>query len=415
MMRALFPVVTLLVAIFMFMSGSGALPAVLGVRLDHAGYATPLIGLVGTSYFVGLTVGSVVILRLVGRVGHIRAFAVFVSLFSASALAYSIVQAIPLWIVLRFVDGFCVAGVFVCLESWLNDQAETERRGGTLAFYMMALYGGQALSQLLLSVEMGNPRLPFVIASLILSLTVIPVALTRMVAPATEDQQPFALRRLYAASPLGLVGAMATGLMLGAFYAMAAIHAQRIGMSNLAIASLIASVIAGGVILQWPLGRLSDRFDRRMVIVICFALTALICGAMTLVTDPGIFTFLGVLFGGFAFALYPLCVAHTNDHLAANERTGATGGLILTYSAGAAVGPLASALAMTVAGPGGLYLFIGAVAALAFAFGIWRQFVALPVPGEEQHSFQILPRTTPMIAALDPELPADDDPEERRV
>jgi MFS family permease len=417
-MSALSPIITLLVAIFMFMGGSGALPALLGIRLNEAGHAAPVIGMLGTAYFVGLTIGSILVFRIIARAGHIRAFAAFVSLFSASTLAYSIGQSVPYWIGLRLIDGFCVAGVFVCLESWLNDQAEPERRGATLAFYMMALYGGQAVGQSLLGTEEGNPRLPFVIASLVLSLTVIPVALTRMKGPVIEQQETFPVRKLYATSPLGLVGAAVTGIMLGAFYAMGAIHAQRIGMSNLTIATFMSSVIAGGVALQWPLGKLSDRFDRRKVIVLSFAAALAICLAMTFVVDPPIFIALGALFGGFAFALYPLCVAHTNDHLAQHERTGATGGLILAYSVGAAAGPMTSSFAMLLLGPGGLYAFIAAAAALALGFGLWRQLVAAPVPGDEQGVFHVLPRTTPMVAVFEPEGEPDDgeaDPDPWRI
>jgi MFS family permease len=400
-MSALSPIITLLVAIFMFMGGSGALPALLGIRLNEAGHAAPVIGMLGTAYFVGLTIGSILVFRIIARAGHIRAFAAFVSLFSASTLAYSIGQSVPYWIGLRLIDGFCVAGVFVCLESWLNDQAEPERRGATLAFYMMALYGGQAVGQSLLGTEEGNPRLPFVIASLVLSLTVIPVALTRMKGPVIEQQETFPVRKLYATSPLGLVGAAVTGIMLGAFYAMGAIHAQRIGMSNLTIATFMSSVIAGGVALQWPLGKLSDRFDRRKVIVLSFAAALAICLAMTFVVDPPIFIALGALFGGFAFALYPLCVAHTNDHLAQHERTGATGGLILAYSVGAAAGPMTSSFAMLLLGPGGLYAFIAAAAALALGFGLWRQLVAAPVPGDEQGVFE--PEGEPDDGEADPD------------
>ncbi len=408
-MKRLAPVVTILLAIFMFMGGTGGLPAVIGIRLNEANYSAPVIGALGTSYFAGLTVGSILAFRLISGVGHIRAFAALVSILSASVLSYALAQNVLSWALLRFANGFCVAGVFVCLESWLSDRAEENSRGATLAFYMMALYGGQALSQLLLGLEAGNPKLPFLVAAIILSLTVVPVALTQMTAPPHHEQKSFSLKALYAASPLGLAGTVATGLMLGAFYIMAPVHAQRIGLSNLEIASLIGAVIAGGVILQWPIGWLSDRYDRRSVIIVCFALAALTCFAMAVARSFAMCMTFGIMLGGFAFALYPLCVAHTNDHVLLHERVGASGGLILAYSIGATIGPFAGALLMKLFGPGGLYGFLSAVAAFAFLFGIWRQFVSAPVPDDEQHIFHIMPRTSPVAASLDPEVPSQPD------
>lgn len=409
-MQRILPVSTLLLAIFMLMLGSGALPAILALRLDSSGYSAPVISLVGASYFLGLTIGSLTVFRVIRSAGHIRAFAAFVSIYSASVLSYALVQDVAVWIALRLIDGFCVAGVFVCLESWLNDRADPDARGSTLAFYMIALYGGQAIAQTQLSIPEAKPQLPFIIASLVLSLTVVPVALTRLTGPAIEDQQRFSMRRLYLISPLGLVGSAATGMMLGAFYALGAVQAQRLGLTSGETATLIGAVIAGGMAMQWPLGRLSDRFDRRRVIVGTLLATVLVCVGLALPLPAPALTALGALFGGFSFALYPLCVAHANDRLEVHERTAASGGLILAYSGGAALGPLLGAVAMRLMGPPGLYLFVGAVAGLAFGFALWRQLVSEPVPGEDQRAFLILPRTTPMAAALDPEVPSAPEP-----
>ena len=405
MLAALLPVRSLLLAIFVLMAGSGFLATLLSLRLERAGARSLLIGLVATSYFVGLTLGALRITPLIQRVGHIRAFAAFVSLFSASTLAYAIHQDVALWAALRFIDGFCVAGVFICLESWLNERAEPETRGAILACYMIALYAGQAIGQFLLNLSQEKPSMPFMAASILLSLAIIPVVLTRIAGPSLDTSPPLALRRLYAISPLGIIGAASTGLMLGAFYALGAVHMRRLGLDLPHTALFMSVVILCGVVLQWPIGRLSDRYDRRRVIVGTFAAACLISAAIAAGADSGawaLLLLLGGLFGGTSFALYPLCVAHTNDHLTREERVGASGGLVLAYSAGAAVGPVAGAAAMSIGGPGGLYFFIAVCAGGTLLFALWRQWMSIAVPGRFQKPYQILPRTTPMSAALDP-------------
>ena len=392
----------------MLMAGGGFMATLIAVRLERAGSSALVVGAVGTAYFLGLVAGSLKAGSLVGRVGHIRSFAAFVSLFSASTLSYAVHLDPLFWGALRLIDGICVAGVYVCLESWLNEKAEGSGRGTVLAGYMIALYVGQALGQFLLNISDAKPSLPFVVASILISLSAIPVALTRIVAPTPQGAATLPMRMLFQVSPLGMVGATVTGLMLGAFYSLGAVYARRLGMDLSAVAIFMSTVIFGGVALQWPLGLLSDRFDRRRVIVFAFAGTLAAGISIVAIDTPGwpLLVF-GALFGGLSFALYPLCVAHANDHLAAEQRVAASGGLVLTYSAGAAAGPLAGASVMTLAGAPGLFLFIAACAGGALLFGLWRQARTLPVPAERQQDYQILPRTTPMSAALDPLAPPD--------
>lgn len=408
MLSSALSVRSLLAAIFILMAGSGFLSTLIAVRLEQAGVASVVIGLATTSYFTGLTLGSLRVEQLITRIGHIRSFAAFVTVFSASSLIYAIADYPAVWIVLRFIDGFAMAGVFVCLESWLNRQATAANRSALLAAYMIALYCGQAAGQFLLNLGKEAPDLPFMISAVLLSIALLPVLLTRMEQPRVEKIAPFSVRKLYAASPLGIVGSLATGAMLGAFYAMGAVYVQRIGMDLAQVALFTSCVIGGGVALQYPLGRLSDRFDRRRVIIVCFATVAAICGLMTALDLPETGTIgIGSLFGGFAFALYPLCVAHANDHLEEHERVGASSGLVLTYSVGAMAGPMIGSGAMSALGPPGLFGVIGAVAGLAALFGVWRAFVRSAVPAAEQQVFQSLPRTTPMVAILEAEDPLD--------
>lgn len=402
MFAIILPVRSLLIAIFVMMAGSGFLSTLIGLRLERAGSGTMVIGLVASAYFAGLVVGALRAGGVVRRVGHIRAFAAFVALLSASTLTYALLQQPGLWTALRFVDGLCVAGVFICVESWLNDRAKPEARGTVLAWYMVSLYSGQALGQLILRSGGSAPQIPFEFASILITLAIIPVCLTRAAAPPLEDAASLSLKRLFKASPLGVAGAAITGLLLGAFYGLAAIYARRIGLSLADTSTFMMTVILGGVALQWPLGRLSDRFDRRLIIIGGFALTLGVSLALALRPSGALLLALGFAFGGLSFALYPLSVAHANDRLLPSERVTASAQLVLLYSVGAALGPIGAAAAMTGAGAGGLFVFIALAAAALLGFGIWRLLATEAVPGEAQQDFQILPRTTPTAALLDP-------------
>lgn len=402
MLAVILPVRSLLAAIFVMMAGAGFLSTLIGLRLERAGSGTMIIGLVAASYFAGLVAGALRAGEVVRRVGHIRAFAAFVALLSASTLTYALFQHPALWAALRLVDGLCVAGVFICVESWLNDRADAAARGTVLAWYMVALYSGQALGQLILRSGTSAPQIPFEIASILISLAIIPVCLTRAAAPPLEDVASLPLKRLFEASPLGVAGAGITGLLLGAFYGLAAIYARRIGLGLGDTATFMTTVIIGGVALQWPLGRLSDRYDRRLVIVGGFALTLAVSIALAWQPDGPLLLALGFAFGGLSFALYPLSVAHANDRLLPSERVTASAQLVLIYSVGAALGPIGAAAAMTAAGAGGLFVFIALAAGVLLGFGLWRLVASEAVPGEAQQDFQILPRTTPTAALLDP-------------
>ena len=404
MISSAYPVRALLLAIFVLMSGSGFLSTLIAIRLEAAGVSAGIIGLVATSYFAGLMLGSMRVERVILRIGHIRAFAAFVTVYSASSLTYAIIDSPSVWTALRFVDGFAMAGVFVCLESWLNQQASPGNRSAVLAFYMIALYCGQAAGQFLLNLGDSAPDLPFMVSAILLSIALLPVLLTRMDQPRIEAVAPFSLKRLYTVSPLGIVGTLLTGAMLGAFYALGAVFIQRIGLGLSQVALFTSCVIAGGVLLQYPLGMLSDRFDRRLVVIACFLAAAAFCAPLALwEMGPTPLIALGALFGGFAFALYPLCVAHSNDHLSEEERIGASSGLVLTYSAGAVAGPLIGSAGMGSFGPQGLFLVIGSLAIVGGIFGIARTFARAAVPSGEQQIFQSLPRTTPMAAVLEAE------------
>ena len=238
----------------------------IGVRLETAGTGPSVIGIVMSAYFGGLTLGSLFAYRVVTTYSHIRAFTAFASALSGISLIYALDSTPLLWGVLRLSEGFCMAGLYICVESWLNDSATRATRGKVLASYMVCLYSGQALGQFILNLPDTSGFLLFVIVSILVSFAVIPVALTRVAPPVLPHVEALSFHRLYQASPLGVVGTVASGLVLGSFYGFGPVFASGIGLDLSQTGLFMSAVIFGGVLLQLPIGRLSDLFDRRRVI-----------------------------------------------------------------------------------------------------------------------------------------------------
>lgn len=404
MRAAVTPVLALLLAVILLTAGSGPLGTVVSVRLEAAEASTPVIGLVMAAYFLGLTLGSLLSFRVVKAVGHVRTFAAFAAVMAVGALAYPIlVDPLP-WSLNRLIQGFCMAGLFVCIESWLNDSATAENRGTLLAIYMTCLYFAQGAGQFVLTVPDSSGYLIFVLVAITMTLAVVPVAMTPRAPPMLPNVVSLSFRRLWEASPLGIFGCLVSGLILGAFYGLGPIYASGAGLDLSQTATFMSAVIFGGVLLQWPLGRISDLYDRRLVIV--GVIVALTVASLAMIAAPVLgfpaMVVVGALFGGIGFVAYPLCVAHTNDHLAREERVGASGGLVLAYSVGATAGPPLAAAVMQAIGPAGLFVFCSGVAGLSIVFCVWRLRARGPVPADRQGPFQTLPRTTPTAAPLDP-------------
>lgn len=394
----------LLAGSFFLLTGIGLLGTLVPLRLDAGGASSLAIGLVGGAYFVGLIVGTRYGDRVIGAVGHIRAFAAFASILSATILAFPIdVAAVP-WAALRFICGFCLAGLFMCVESWLNAQASNDSRGRILSLYMIAVYLGQGAGQMLLPLPDPSGITRFAVCAAFISLAVVPVAVTRVAAPPVVAAETLGLARLYEMSPLGVAGAFVAGLVLGAFYVLGPIFARALDPDVTQTARFMGLVIVGGLILQWPVGRLSDRFDRRHVLVsLALCLVAVSIGfVLAERAVPFALLYLAPVFGAVIFTLYPLSVAHANDRLDSGHVVAASGALITVYGLGAAAGPPAASLAMEAVGPGGLFAFTALVGAATAAFALWRMRQRAPVPTSEQVQFLPLPRTTPLAGQLDP-------------
>lgn len=383
------PIVPLLLAVFLMMGGTGALTTIVSVRLDAAGASPILLGALTAAYYLGVTVGSTQAFRLVGQVGHIRAFSASATVLVAATLGHTLGADPAAWIALRLVEGCCMAGLFVCIESWLNQSATSATRGQILALYMIALYGAQGVGQYLMVIDDPHGFKQFVIVSILVSLALVPVALSRTAPPLLQKLESIRIGHLYRASPLGFAGTVISGLVVGAFYGLGPVYVRHLGYDLSQSATFISAAIIGGMLLQWPFGKLSDLIDRRLVLVSLFAALAVISIGMTMLPESGFGPLLaGIsLFGGIIFAIYPICVSHTNDFLTPAEMVPASGGMVLGFSVGAIAGPFLASLVMAVFEQDGLFLFSALVAGIALAFALWRMTVRPPVPLEQRLPF----------------------------
>ena len=393
-----------LVGAGLLLAGNGLLGTLIGVRLSMGGSSPLAIGLVMAAYFAGLLVGALTAHRVMHRAGHIRAFATFASSLSAATLAHAFLTHEIFWGALRFIEGLCLASLFMCMESWLNDRAPNNKRGQVLSVYMTVVYCALGLGQFLILVAAPDGFGLFALASILLSLALVPVALTRYPAPPPPEPTAFKLGTLIQISPLGVAGSFAAGIILGAVYGLVPSFTHEIGMDLRGTANFMAAILLGGLLLQWPIGRLSDRFDRRLVLLAVALAIAGTGAAMhsMMGREETEILLLGVAFGGAIYLIYPLSISHANDFVAPGDLVAAAGGLLIAYSVGAIMGPILGALAMIEAGPGGLFILIALVGGMYGLFACLRILRARPRNHETAAPFQAVPRTSPVAARLDP-------------
>ena len=393
----------LLFGIALIMLGNGLQSTLLGVRATLEGFGTATTGLVMTGYFLGFLAGSVVVPRLVGNVGHIRVFAAVASLASAATLLHTVFVTPASWFLIRVVTGFCFAGLFVVAESWINDAATNRTRGQLLSVYMIMVFGGVGSGQLLLNLADPRGFELFVVVSVLVSVALIPITLSVGRAPAFEAPESTGMRTLFRASPLGVAGAFLIGIAHSALFAMGPVFAIEIGLPVDRTALFIAAALFGGLILQWPIGWLSDRYDRRRVIVVAtwIATGSSVVAGMGGVDSYAMLIAFTALLGGTSMPLYSLCSAHTNDHLTPRQIVAASATLVLVGGFGLTMGPLLAAALMRFGGPPGLFWLIAVVHGCIGVFGLYRMVRREPVPLDEQRTYQpVSLRTSPVVQAM---------------
>lgn len=391
----------------LLMAGNGLQGSLLGIRSDIEGFATPAIGIVMASYYAGFLVGSLTIPARLASVGHIRVFAGLASLTSSVALIHYLVVDEVTWSLLRFITGLCLSGLYVTIESWLNDRASNATRGRLLAVYMVVVTVSVGCGQLLLgAADPSGPRL-FITASILISLAIVPLALSQIPAPALDPPSGVSIRALLRVAPLGVVTGALVGASNGAIFGLGAVYATRIGMSPGRAGLFVGASVVGAVITQYPLGHLSDRFPRRRVIFI--AATAAVGVALLGTTvdqhSPLLFV-VAALYGSLAFPMYSLAVSHINDIVRDDQLVSTAAGVLFVYGAGSIVGPIITSVLMTLFGPAGYLWSLSGFFAPVAAYSLYR--VATKARPGQQSFVSLPPRTSVVAATLAETRPADD-------
>ena len=356
------PIGSLMIGTALLLLGNGLLSTLIALRGSLEGYSDQIPGLMGSAYFLGFFVGTYVVPPLIRRMGHIRAFNFFAAGIAAIVLVHSLIVHPWVWIGLRLLTGIALVGFYTVIESWLNTQTAAERRGQVFAFYMVVNMAALATAQQFLHFASPATFVLFSIAAIMVCLSVLPVASTRLPQPLVSTVPRLTIARLWSAAPAAVVGAVASGLTMGTFWSMGPLYATRLGMDTSGVAQLMTLAIVGGALLQLPLGRFSDRADRRYALALASggaALAAVLMAALGAHVQALLAA--AFVYGGMAFAIYPIVVAHLVDHLSHDDILSGNAGVLLLHGLGAMVGPSLAGLLMGLGGAAAMPLFFAAV------------------------------------------------------
>ena len=411
MLASIKPFIALYTSVLFLMTGVGLLNTYLGLRLSLEGVSTQVTGIVLTAYFLGLTLGTFFCRPMIRRVGHIRSFTAFGAMLTCVVMCHDLYMSPLLWGILRFVAGVVSIGLYTAIESWLNECSEVDFRGRIFSVYMVVTYLGTTIGQKLLGLGNVQDHTLFMISGIFIVLSIVPVATTRGIHPELPRDEQLALSTICRKAPLGLMGCFMAGVMQSGFYTMGPVFAHKIGMDMSQLSWFMALVLGGGLLLQWPVGMISDRFDRSLVLPLLGIFLAATAMAIVMFKVTNLPALMGgsVLFGGFLFALYPVAVARSHDLFDADDVVKVSSVLLLAYGIGSILGPTAASSVMTYSqAPGFFYFFIaGSLGFALVALGVRQKESVQIVPVEDQVDFVVMTDTSAVALHMDPRTEED--------
>lgn len=403
MLRYIFSISSLLSGMGILLIGSGLLGTLLGLRGSEEGFSEAVLGIIMSAFFIGYIAGSVLCPKIIRRVGYVRTFAVMAAISSVVALLHGLVVDPYVWWGLRILNGISLVGLYMVMESWLNEQI-TQQRSQIFGIYMMVSLISLGIGQFLVLIYGPSSLASFALVSILFSLGLMPVALTRTTQPTPMESSSFPLKSLFRAAPVGAAGSLLSGLVTGSFWGMAAVFAHKLGLSETLVVTFIFIAVFGGALLQWPLGRLSDNRDRRQVlfwIALCAAGLALLLLVLHAISTIA-FMIVALLYGGFSFSLYAISVAQTHDRLDSSQILDGTRGLLMLNGIGASIGPFSAGIVMSLLGSRGYPILLALVLCGLALFIKWRISLDEPVPEEERGLFVPVTRTSTIAVEMDP-------------
>ncbi len=378
----------LFLSLYLMLLGNGLQGSLLGIRGSDEGFSTMSLSFIAMGFYAGYFIGTIFVPTLLKRVGYIRVFAALVAIASVAAVAYAMWIDEYSWFVMRILTGFCFSGIYMITESWLNSQTHNDNRAKVLGVYVIVIFVGMSTGQLLLNIGSINGYFLFALASVIISLASVPLLLTSRPAPLIEESSAnLTIYQLYKRSPFGVISSFFANFMNGGIVGMSAIYAKTVGMQTNEIALFVASAFIGVIILQFPLGYLSDRIDRRKVIV-SISIASLIVSVLAMNTnDTNQLTLLFMLLGGLALPMYAICVAYVNDRLEPEEILPATTALLKIAGIGNVIAPILIGGIMVKMGAEWFFGSLAITSILTVIFGAYRIIMGADVIVEEQGEY----------------------------